>query len=156
MGMTTNQYRSIHSHIVLTLSKFLYSLLQPNQFMCYELTIFEGDMCVAHVGRIGDHKVLGPLLARKLRPALHIKLQLIATLSLIACLIRLICNLQMPLEILLHLVVRLDYTHTGLIRRVLQFIRKVGDRPVENFVTQVLELCIRRAALKTVVLVMHG
>ena len=113
-------------------------------------------MCFAHVGSIDDHKVLGPLLASQLRPALHIELQLIATRSLIACLIRLICDLQMPLEIFLHLVVRLDYTLTRYIRSFLQFIRKVGDRAVENFVTQVLELCIRRAALKTVVLVMHG
>jgi len=55
IGITTNQYRSIHSHIVLTLSKFLYSLLHPNRLMYYELTIFEGDMCVAHVGGIDDH-----------------------------------------------------------------------------------------------------
>ena len=64
----------------------------------------------------------------------------------------------MPLEVFLQLVVRLDYTHVQLIvyLDMLQFIRKVGGRGVENWVTQVLELCMRRAALKTVVLDMQG
>jgi hypothetical protein len=39
---------------------------------------------------------------------------------------------------------------------MLQFIRKLGGRGVENWVTQVVELCMRRAALKTVVFDMHG
>ena len=110
IGMTTYQYRSIHSHIVLTLSKFLSSLLHPTRLMPQALTIFQSDVGVAHAGSIGSHKVRGSLLAGQLRPALKIELQLIATLCLIACLIRLVCDLQMTLEILLHPVVCLDYT----------------------------------------------